>query len=102
MSALDPLDLGESDEEDSKEEDEMAGPPPMTITQALTDPIYPGPKPRTKRQGLSSRCVLCPGKTLQGDQTVVDHLKSSVSLSSQSINRNRIRWRLFSVILICG
>jgi hypothetical protein len=77
MSDLEPLQLDDETEEED-EEDEGTGVAPMSLPEAITRPIYPGPRRRTRRQGESSRCVLCPGKILQGEALIADHLASSV------------------------
>lgn len=85
-------DLDEDEEEDEgelspleslsdSEEDEDVGPPPMSVAEAAKSPIYLGSAVKNRRLGPFSRCVLCPGKLLQSETVIKQHLASSVSSS---------------------
>lgn len=69
----------EDDDEEGSEGEEEAGLPPMSLSEALTSPIYPNRQtPTSRRKGPSSLCVLCPGKVLQSEKVVGEHLASLV------------------------
>ncbi|KAG8689732.1 hypothetical protein FRC09_012278, partial [Ceratobasidium sp. 395] len=62
----------ETGNDDGSEDD--ADEPPMTVVQALSNPLYPA-------QGAGVKaCILCPGKELKHDQMVSVHVASSTHL----------------------
>lgn len=69
----------DSDEEGNMEEDDSEDEqddtiPPMTISEALVEPLY------AVRPGSDARaCILCPGKELKHAKMVSVHVSSSVS-----------------------
>lgn len=71
-------DIGAEDseaEQISESEDmEDNSPPPMTISEALNEPLY------LVRKGSDARkCVVCPGKELKHSKMATIHVASSVS-----------------------
>jgi hypothetical protein len=68
-----------SEQEDGSEdaEDTESTAPPMTVAEALSEPLYP------VRSGSDAReCILCPGKELKHAKMASVHVSSSVSWST--------------------
>ncbi|QRV90029.1 hypothetical protein RhiJN_18047 [Ceratobasidium sp. AG-Ba] len=62
-----------SDEAGDEDEDERDEAPPMTVAEALVDPLYP-------THGEAKACVVCPGKELKHAKMASVHVASSTHL----------------------
>ena len=70
---LDTGNSGSEDEEDSDTEEPDFDPPPMTLAEAIVNPIYAFSEDVTQ-------CITCPNKKLKNDKMVEVHLQSTVSV----------------------
>ncbi|PAV16229.1 hypothetical protein PNOK_0784900 [Pyrrhoderma noxium] len=67
---LDTGNSGSEDEEDSDTEEPDFDPPPMTLAEAIVNPIYAFSEDVTQ-------CITCPNKKLKNDKMVEAHLQST-------------------------
>jgi hypothetical protein len=65
--------VGEVDEEDEEDEDGVEQ-LPISVREALKDPLYPAPG-----RAEAKLCLVCPGKLLKNSSMVVVHIASSVN-----------------------
>jgi hypothetical protein len=65
---------GENEGSEGEDEEEDNDPPPMTVSEALNQPLY------SVRKGSDARaCIMCPGKELKHAKMASIHVASSVS-----------------------
>jgi hypothetical protein len=75
-------DAGEADEdEDSSDEEDAAEEPPISVREALKDPVYV-----VSLQPNIKACIVCPGKLIKSAEILTRHRESKARHSSFSLS----------------